>query len=119
MRLFEMRGDDAAHVLVDLADPISRLVSNQEIGKALSKVERLCSTGMPGVMLCPLLVVAFKPLLQSNREDLFRVAAALLGKSYEEICAQPIHRTVRGVMDVWEHDLRDFFTSSADTEAAE
>lgn len=119
MKLFEMRGADAVDVLVDLSEPLSRLIANKDTGDVLLKVSKLCSVGMPAVLLCPLLVVTLAPLLRDNKEDMLRIAAVLTGKSYEEVCDQQIHRTVKDMVAVWDQDLRDFFTSSAGTEVAE
>lgn len=119
MKLFEMRGEDAVDVLVDLSEPLSRLIANKATGDVLLKVCKLCSMGMPAVLLCPLVIVTLTPLLRENKEDVLRVAAALTGKPYEDVCEQQIHRTVKEMVAVWDQDLRVFFISSAGTEAAE
>ena len=49
MKLFEMRGEDAVDVLVDLSEPLSRLIANKATGDVLLKVCKLCSMGMPAV----------------------------------------------------------------------
>ena len=119
MKLTEMRGDEAARVLCDLIDPMTHLMQAQGFDAIITRLEQLAKMHPPAVVFYPLALVTIKPLLANHREDLFALAAALVGKNVEEVCAQPILKTVKEVQEAWSGELHDFFTSSAATENAE
>ena len=54
-------------------------------------------------------------LLGPHLDDLIAVAAALTGKTAEQVAAQRGTETIRDLMDCFDKDLIDFFKSSART----
>lgn len=119
MKLTAMRGDEAVCVLCDLIDPMTNLMQTPGFDAVLAKLERLGQTNPPPIVFYPLALVTMKPLLKEHQDDLFALAAALVGKTLEDVQQQPLLQTLREVREAWSGELHDFFTSSAVTEKEE
>lgn len=113
MKLTAMRGDDAARVLCDLIEPASRILEDSKTADAFTALASLAERKMPPIAMTMAAVMALRPIVKAHGEDLFEIAAALIGKELAEVKKQPLLKTVQEVRAVWTEDIRDFFTSSA------
>lgn len=113
MKLTAMRGDEAALVLCDLIEPASRILEDAKTADAFIALASLAERKMPPIAMTMAAVMALRPVVKAHGDDLFEIAAALIGKELAEVKKQPLLKTVQEVRAVWTEDIRDFFTSSA------
>lgn len=119
MKITAMHGAEALNVLCDLIEPASRILEDQVTAEAMRKLTALSGKKMHPIALYALIGVALRPVIKAHGDDLMQIAAALTGKPLDEVRKQPLLDTIKDVRAVWDDDLRDFFTSSAPTAAAE
>ena len=119
MRLSEMAGLDALGMLCEVIQPASVILEDHKTAEAFTMCAKALEKPLPPVAQYMLLAKAFAPVVKAHTEECFAVAAALLGKPYEEVCKQRLTKTLMELREVWNEDLRDFFTSSSDTARGE
>lgn len=115
MKLFEMRGADALNALCDLVEPASRIIEDRVTQEAFRKLSLLGDKTMHPMAVYAVTALTLRPVVKAHAEDLMRIAAALTGKPLDEVQAQPLMKTFKEVREVWDEDIRAFFTSSAPT----
>ena len=113
--LFNTQSCEAGALLLDLVDPLEKLMGDKNFGNVLSKVCGLAKMNPPAVVFYPLALVAIKPLLKDHTNDLLALAAVLIGKPYEEVREQTLMQTMHDLRGVNCEELVDFFGLSADT----
>lgn len=113
MKLTAMRGDEAALVLCDLIEPATRILEDAKTADAFTAIAGLAERKMPPIAMTMAAVMALRPIVKAHGDDLFAIAAVLIGKELDEVRKQPLLKTVQEVRAVWTEDIRDFFTSSA------
>lgn len=119
MKLTTMRGDAALVMLCDLIAPATRIIEDAVTAEALRKISAIDGRKMPPALQYAAIAIAVEPVLRAHSEDIFAIAAALIGKDSKTTKAQPLMQTVQEVKAVWDEELRGFFTSSGASAAEE
>lgn len=112
MKLSQMTTEQAADVLVKIADPVARILSDDGAMKIISDtIETGTENPMKGYAAILTKLVPF--CLKDHRADLFSVIAALDGKTGDEIAKFNFVSTLRVLKDSADKELFDFFRSIA------
>lgn len=109
MKISQMTTDQAADVLVKIAEPASNIMHDEE---TIALIERLANgDDNPIRFLADNIVPITSAALKTHREDTYAVVGALCDKSVEEVASQKITQTIRDIKDSVDGDLVDFFAS--------
>lgn len=115
MKISQMSTDQAADVLVRIAEPVSHIMDDERISELLKEVS--ASKNVPYIKLFASLIPKIVPLaLESHRNDLYEVVGALDGKSVSEVEKQNVMKTIKVIKESIDRDLIDFFVSSGSQE---
>lgn len=117
MRLSQMPGLEALGVLCDLVEPATVILEDKKTADAFSACAVVLEKPLPTIAQCMLFAKAFAPVVQAHAQECCAIASVLLGKPYEEVSKQRLTKTIKELREVWDEDLRDFFTSSVDMAA--
>ena len=112
MKITEMYGVDALNLLCDIAVPAARVMQDPMMAQALKDMGKLDVLHTPKVMLYAQMMTIYEPVLRAHIDDVVQIAAAMTGKTADEVSKQPLPVTLKEVRAVWDKDLRDFFSSS-------
>ena len=110
MKISEMNTNQAADVLVRIADPASNIMHDKKVFDMLEKL----ATGndsSPVKFFADNLTMVVTVLLKDHRNDVFEIVAALSEKTVEEVGNQNIKTTVFDIKESFDKDLLDFFGS--------
>lgn len=118
MKISQMTTDQAADVLVRLADPIARIMGDEEAQKML---EDTIKGGVENALVgwSAILTKLVPFCLKKHRTDLFEVIAALDGKTTDEVAKFSFLSTLRVLRDSVDKELWDFFKSIGGANIAE
>lgn len=110
MKLSQMTTDQAADVLVRIAEPAANLMHDDEM---LAVIQRLAESDGSNALkfISDNLVAVTGVLLGSHKHDVYEILAALSGKDEATISGQKITDTIRDIRDCWDGDLLGFFGS--------
>ena len=111
MKISEMTTDQAADVLVRIADPAANIMHDKKVVDMLEQM----ATGKdvsPFKFIADNLGAVVAVLVGDHRGDLYEVVAALSGKTVKDVAAQKFTETVKDIRESWDGDLVDFFGSS-------
>lgn len=114
MKLSEMTFDQAADVLIRIADPAAAIMNDKELDKLINTV----TTMKNPTELQQLAFLAFKVvpyLLGKHRRATYTIISALTGKSEDEVAKENVKVMAREIYDSYDQDLRDFFRWSKET----
>jgi len=113
MKISKMTTDQAADVLVRIADPATRIMSDDEVQELFQDtVKDGVENQLKGWARVITKLVPF--CLKKHKEDVYAVIAALEFKTPEEVGGWPFLTTVRVLKESFDRDLIDFFKSTAD-----
>ena len=110
MKISEMTTDQAADVLVRIADPVSNIIHDEESLKVIKRLAE-ADTNVPVKFFADNIAPIVMVLLKDHRSDVFEVVAALSAKSAEEVAKQKIGATVTDIQNSLDGELLDFFAS--------
>ncbi len=111
MKISQMTTDQAADVLIKIAEPCANIMHDKNTidmldglakGKDVSTIDYLANN-IPTVITV---------LLKDHRQDVYSVVAALAGKTAQEVAEQKISVTIADVKACWDGELVDFFVQS-------
>ena len=109
MKISQMTTDQAADVLVRIADPAANIMQDAD---TLKVIERLATGNeKPFDFIAQNLVPVITVLLKDHRIDVFEIVAALSGKAVKDVAEQKITVTIKDIKESWDGDLIDFFAS--------
>lgn len=115
MRLSAMNGQEAIETLCELIEPASVILEDKKTADALTACAKTLEKPLPALAQCMVVAKAFAPVIKAHQTECFVLVAALLGKPYDVVCKQRLTKTIKELREVWDEDIRDFFTSSGDT----
>lgn len=115
MKLSEMDTRQMAEALCKLTEPIGNMVADKACTDALARALQRDQQGTIGEQLAHAAKEVLPQLLGTHLDDLIAIAAALTGKTAEQVASQRGTETIRDMMDCFDRDLVDFFKSSART----
>ena len=115
MKLSEMDTRQMAEAICKLTEPIGNMVADKACTDALALALQLDQDGTIGEQLAHAAKAVLPQLLGPHLDDLIAVAAALTGKTAKQVAEQRGTETIRDLMDCFDKDLVDFFSSSART----
>lgn len=116
MKLSEMTTDEAAKVLCKMAEPVERICCDKAINGHMAQMAKDKGEMTVLEMLGKTVKVWFPVLLGEHKEDVYKVLAALTGKTEKEIAEQKIMQTMMDVKACFDDDLMLFFRSLAGME---
>ena len=110
MKISEMSTDQAADVLVKIAEPVQNIMHDEEFTKLLERLANGDDNALKfiGDNIVPLVNVAIK----THRKDAYTIIGALAGKTPNEIGKQSIGLTIKDIKESLDGDLISFFGSS-------
>lgn len=110
MKISQMTTDQAADVLVRIAEPVSNIMDDSKVADLLKDISG--SKDVPYIKLFASIVPKIVPLaLENHRNDLYEIVGALDGKTVSEVKKQNILKTIAVIRDSLDKDLIDFFDS--------
>lgn len=110
MKLSQMNTDQAADALIRIAQPAANIMNDQgtmDVLQTLAESDAGNVVAFVAKNLMPITTL----LLNTHRDDVYEILAALGDKSVEEIRNQKFTQTVQDVRDCWDKELLDFFGS--------
>lgn len=110
MKISQMTTDQAADVLVRIAEPATNLMHDEEFYKMLEKVAN-SQDASPIKFLADNLTAIVTAFLKNHKQDVFEVVAALSEKTSSDVANQKITETIKDIKDCLDGDLIDFFGS--------
>ncbi len=109
MKISEMTTNQAADVLIRIAEPAANIMHDNE---TIAVLERLATgNDRPIEFIADNIVPVFNVILKSHRGDAFEIIAALSDKTVEDIGQQKMTDTILDIKNCWDGDLVDFFAS--------
>lgn len=117
MKLSEMNTVELAKALCDLAEPVSRLISDKELMQAFGEKGKQKET--LGDMLGKQFPKVIPSLLDAHFADVVAILAVLTGKTADSIRAQKGVETIRDIRECFSRDLMEFFAPPAAKAPAE
>lgn len=117
MKLSEMTTAQLVRTLCALTGPVCRIAEDEQAQLALEELLEAGLSRLPVLKAWSLILEKLSPLLlHDHAEDVWEIAGALLGKSPEQIRAQPAGETLAALRASWDGALIDFFSSAGSTE---
>ena len=113
MKLSEMNTRQMADALCKLAEPIGNMVADKQFTDAFASSLKRDQDGTIGEQLARAAKVVLPKMLGSHLDDLIAIAAALTGKTEDQVAMQKGTETIRDLMGCFDKELVDFFKSSA------
>ena len=113
MKLSEMDTRQMAEALCKLTEPIGNMVADKACTDAIASALQRDQDGTIGEQLAHAAKAVLPQLLGTHLDDLIAIAAALTGKTAEQVAAQRGTETIRDLMDCFDKELVGFFKSSA------
>jgi len=116
MKISQMSNDQAANVLVKIADPISHICDDEELVAMFDEFSKMENMGMLraiGRILPKLVGYALK----KHKSDVYEIIGALDGKTVDEVAKMNFAETVKFARESYDDVLKDFFTHSATVES--
>lgn len=111
MKLSEMTNDQAAEVMIKLAEPIGLICDDEEAVKMIDEYKK--RSRMPLFyavgQLIPRLIGY---LMQKHKGELYQIIAALTDKKVEEVGGLNLKETVQVFRDSYDEVMAVFFPSS-------
>lgn len=111
MKISQMTTDQAADVMVRIAEPVANIMHDESVLEMLQKMMS-ADTNNPVKFIADNLGAITAALLKARREDVYEIVAALSGKTAEEVAGQKITQTIKDIKDSWDGELVDFFGSA-------
>ena len=110
MKISKMSTEQAADVLVRIAEPVSNIMDDSRVTDVLKEISTM--KNIPYIKIFAILVPKIVPLaLETHRDDLFEVVGALDSKTVSEVKNQNILKTIKVLQESIDKDLIDFFGS--------
>lgn len=110
MKISLMTTDQAADVLIKIAEPASSIMHDQNVFDMLEKLSQ-SDTKNAVKFFADNISMVVTVLLKDHRIEVYSIVAALSEKSVDEVAKQNIKQTVKDIKDNWDGDLVDFFAS--------
>lgn len=110
MKISQMTTDQAADVLIRIADPAANIMHDSD---ALAMLDDLSNSNADNAVKffadnIPKVTVV---LLKNHRSDVYEIVAALAEKTIDEVANQKITETIKDIKESWDGELIDFFGS--------
>lgn len=119
MRISDMTTDAALDALCEIAEPLSEIIADTSLADALKrkvKLEEGASRMEVWTALLGQLSKVIPIVLKTHRRSVYEIVAAINGKSYEELKAQNILKTMGEIREIaTDKAFFDFFRSARDT----
>ena len=113
MKLSEMNTRQMADALCKLAEPIGNMVADKHFTDAFASALKRDQEGTIGEQIAHAAKAVLPQILGTHFDDLIAIAAALTGKTAEQVAAQRGTETIQDLMGCFDKELVDFFKSSA------
>ena len=111
MKLSEMTNDQAAEVMIKLAEPIGQICDDEEAVKMIDEYKK--RSRMPLFYAVGQLIPRMIGyLMQKHKGELYQIIAALTGKKVEEVGGLNLKETVQVFRDSYDEVMAVFFPSS-------
>lgn len=110
MKLSQMTTDQAADVLVRIAEPSSNIMHDEKVYDMLEKLAK-GNTDSAVKFFADNITMVVTALLKDHRADVYEIVAAVANKTVEEVSTQNIKQTISDIKDSWDGELLDFFGS--------
>ena len=111
MKLNAMTTDQAADVLVKIADPAAEIMNDPKLDALINEITHMQNP----TEAQQLSFLAFKLLpflMKEHRKALYTILSAMTGKTEKELAKQGIKETITDIRDSFDHELIDFFLPS-------
>lgn len=105
-----MTTNQAADVLVRIADPASNIMHDQGVVDMLQQLMDSDDSN-PVKFIADNLTTVTTILLKDHRDDVFEIVATLAGKTASEVAEQRITETIKDIKESWDGELVGFFGS--------
>jgi len=110
MKISKMSTDQAADVLVRIAEPVTAIMDDSRVIDILKEISEM--KNVPYIKVFVSLVPKIVPLaLETHRDDLFEIVGALDNKTVADVKSQNILKTIKVFQESIDKDLIDFFGS--------
>lgn len=119
MKLSEMDTRQMADALCKLAGPIGNMVADKHFTDAFASALKRDQEGTIGEQLARAAKAVLPQILGTHIDDLIAIAAALTGKTEDQVARQKGMETISDLMCCFDKELVDFFRSSAHGEPRE
>lgn len=114
MKLSEMTVDQAADVLVRIADPAAAIMNDPKLDTLINALTEMKKpTELQQLSYLMFKVLPF--MLGNHRAEAYTIIAALTGKTEQEIASESIKELAVDIRSSYDQELLDFFRSSKET----
>lgn len=112
MKISEMTNDDAARVLITIADPIGRICDDEDAVKLVYEYKKNVRKPLFYVVgrILPRLM---GHLLEKHKHDVYQIISALSGVNINAVGGMNFVETVKLAQESYDDVLASFFPSSA------
>ena len=113
MKLSEMSTEQAADVLIRIADPVERMLTDESLEDAFKVCAKVYQDNGTVVRLAGNVLGRLIPkVLKDHSEDLYLVVSAMSGKTVEVVRKEKLTEFIRDCFDFVDKDFVDFFQFS-------
>lgn len=113
MKLSEMNTQELAKTLCQIAAPIERIGTSEDVNDAIKQISGDMNEGTVLSKLSTMIGQIMPALLGAHFEDTVAIIAAMTGKTAQQVREQNGMQTFRDVRSFLDEDFMRFFTSSA------
>lgn len=111
MKISQMTTDQAADVLVRIAQPVSNIMDDEQVADVLRTLSG--RKGVPYIKLFSEILPKIVPLaLKTHRKDLYEVVGAFAEKTARDVGRMNVLDTIAVLRDSIDQDVIDFFKST-------
>lgn len=109
MKISQMTTEQAADVLIRIAEPVANIMHDEDSIKVLENLAN--GNDKPLAFIADNLPVVVSVLVKAHRADVYEIVGALSGKPADEIASQKFTQTILDIRDCADKELVDFFGS--------
>lgn len=110
MKISEMTTEQAADVLVKIAEPAATIMQDEKVVQVLEKVATASSDNAVK-FFADYMPMVVSVLIKDHKTEVYKIIAALSGKTAKAIAGQKITETIKDIKDCVDGDLVDFLGS--------
>lgn len=112
MKLKDMTGDQLFDALLEIAEPIGNIASDQELFDIFKEQSiafrrgKIVNAQLYGTLFSRIIPLAIK----NHKTDVYKILAAVEGKKPSDMASMNGMELFRDAKDAWEEQLKPFFT---------
>lgn len=112
MKISQMSTDQAADVLVRIAQPAANIMDDDDVSIILKDLSKMKTESVPYIKLFAGMIPRVVPLaLKTHRDDLYEIIGAFADMPTSEVGKLNIKQTISVLKDSIDQELIDFFES--------